>query len=80
MFSSKFCKPLQNLQTEIDLGGYVGTILMDLSKAYNCLSHDLLITKLEAYGLDVDSLHFLLDYLNLRKHRSKVGTSCSKWS
>ena len=53
---------------------------MDLSKAYDCLSHDLLIAKLEAYGLDIDSLNFLLDYLSLRKHRSKVGSSYCKWS
>ena len=53
---------------------------MDLSKAYGCLSHDLLISKLEAYGLDVGSLNFLLDYLSLRKHRTKEGSSYSKWS
>ena len=53
---------------------------MDLSKAYDCLPHDLLITKLEAYGLDVGSLNFQLDYLSLRKHRTKVGSSYSKWS
>ena len=53
---------------------------MDLSKACDCLSHDLLIAKLEAYGLDVGSLNFLLDYLSLRKHRTKVGSPCSKWS
>ena len=53
---------------------------MDLSKAYECLSHDLLIAKLEAYGLDVVSLNFLLDYLSLRKHRTKVGSSYSEWS
>ena len=52
---------------------------MDLSKAYDCLSHDLLIAKLEAYGLDVGSLNFLLDYLSLRKHRTKVGSSYNKW-
>ena len=34
------------------LRSYVGTILMDLSKAYDCLSHDLLIAKLEAFRLD----------------------------
>ena len=35
----------------------------DLSKAYDCLSHDLLIAKLEAYGLDLVSPNFLLDTL-----------------
>ena len=53
---------------------------MDLPKAYGCLSHDLLITKSEAYGLDVGSFNFLLDYLSLRKHRTKVGSPYSKWS
>ena len=71
---------IQKWQEELDSGGYVGTILMDLSKAYDCLSHDLLIAKLEAYGLDVGSLNFLLDYLSLRKHRTKVGSSYSEWS
>ena len=69
---------VQKLQAELDSGGYVGTILMDLSKAYGCLSHDLLIEKFEAYGLDVGN--FLLDYLCLRKNRTKVGFSYSKWS
>ena len=52
---------------------------MNLSKAYDCLSHDLLIAKLEAYGFDIDSLNFLLDYLSLRKQRTKVGSSYNKW-
>ena len=53
---------------------------MNLSKSHDCLSHDLLIAKLEAYGLDIGSLNFLLDYLSLRKHRTKVGSSYRKWS
>ena len=50
---------------------------MDLSKAYDCLSNDLLIPKLEADGLDVITTksNFLLDYLSLRKYRTKVGSS-----
>ena len=32
---------------------------MDLSKAYDCLLHDLAIAKLEAYGLDTNSLRFI---------------------
>ena len=64
---------------ELDSGGFAGTILIDLSKAYDCLSHDLLIAKLDPYGLDIGSLKFLLDYLSLRKNRTNIGSSCSKW-
>ena len=33
---------IQSWESELDQNGFVGTILMDLSKAYDCLSHDLL--------------------------------------
>ena len=39
-----------------------GALLTDLSKAFHCLSHDLLIAKLHAYGIDIDSLNILQDY------------------
>ena len=71
---------LQEWQAEPDSGVYVVTILMDFSKVYGRLSHDLLIAKLEAYRLDTGSLNFLIDYLSLRKHRTKVGFSYSKCS
>ena len=53
---------------------------MDLSKGYDCLPHDILIAKLEAYGLDNDSLNLILDCLSFRKQRTKVGSAYSKWS
>ena len=43
---------LQKRSKELDSGGFIGTILMNLSKVYDCLHHDLLMIKLEAYGLD----------------------------
>ena len=53
---------------------------MDLSEAYDCLCHDLIIAKLEAYGLDTPSLLFIYDYLRFRKQRTKVGSYYSDWS
>ena len=62
-----FFRLLQKWQKEPDSGGFIGTILMDLLKAYDCLPHDLLIAILQGYGLDNGSLNLLLDYLNFKK-------------
>ena len=53
---------------------------MDLTKTYDCLHHDLLIAKLEAYGLSNSSHNLFLDYLTLRKQRTKVCSAFSKRS
>ena len=70
---------LQAWQTELDNSGKVGTILMDLGKVYDCIPHDLLIAKLEAYGLDKISLDLLFDCLNNSKQRSKISSSFRSW-
>ena len=72
-------KLLHSWQRELDSGGFVGTILMDLSKAYDCISHELLIAKLEFYDLDEISLKLILNYLSHRKQRTKIGSSFSSW-
>ena len=56
-----------------------GALLMDLSKAFDCLSHDLLIAKLHAYCLELASLKILQDYLTNRKQRTKVHLFYSSW-
>ena len=58
-----FSRLIQSLKRGLDNSGLVGTILMDLSKAYACLPHDLLISKLETYGLDKPSLNLVNGYI-----------------
>ena len=53
---------------------------MDSSKAYDCLPHNLIIAKLEAYGFDTNSLRFIFDYLSCTKQRTKMGSAYSNWS
>ena len=73
-------KLLHGWQKELDNSGFNGTILMDLSKANDWLPHDLIIAKFEACGLSKSSLKLLLDYLEGRKQRVKIGSSFSFWS
>ena len=54
---------LRSWQKSLDEGEIVGTILMDLSKAFNCLPHDLIIAKCAAYGVDFKSLGLLRNYI-----------------
>jgi len=63
----------------LDKSGKVGSILMDLSKAFDCIDHDLLIAKLAAYGLNHQSLKLFKCYLSNRFQRTKIGSCCSSW-
>ena len=52
---------------------------MDLSKAFDCLPHDLLIAKLKAYGVGNQSLKLILNYLSNRRQHVRIGSSLSTW-
>ena len=46
---------------------------MDLSKAFDCVPHDLLIAKLEASGFEIEALKFVLSYLSHRKQATHIN-------
>ena len=60
---------------------YIGVfvaVLTDLSKASDCISHELLLAKLHAYGFDKISLTFMHAYLSQRQQKTKVGSNFSE--
>ena len=56
-----------------------GAVFMDLSKAFDCLPHGLLIAKCHAYGVTVPACELLADYLSQLKQRVKIGNARSSW-
>ena len=49
-----------------------GAVLTDLSKAFDCLPHDLLIAKLHAYGFEKSALIFRSAYLTGHRRLNKT--------
>ena len=64
---------IEKWKKTVDNGDVFGALLTDLSKTFDCIPHDLIIGKLEAYGFHIDALKFIYDYLSNRKLRVRVG-------
>ena len=56
---------IENWKLHLDNKKFVGAVLMDLSKAVDCVPHDLLIAKMHAYGFDFDTLVVFFSYLKV---------------
>ena len=50
----------------LDKQGFTGALLIDLSKAFGTINHELLIVKLQAYGFSTEAPEVLLSYLQGR--------------
>ena len=70
----------EEIRKNLDKGRFSGMLLTDLSKAFDCLVHDLLIVKLNAYGSDYNALSLINNYLSETKQRTKIGDAFSKWT
>ena len=64
---------LEKLKEALDKGLTTGILFTDLTKAFDCISHELLIAKLHAYGFCKKSLKLIYDYFTDRKQRTKVN-------
>ena len=71
---------IEHWRSTLDRKGYAGAVLMDLSKAFDCINHELLLAKLNAYGFSIEAIKLIKSYLSNRKQRVKINTSFSSWS
>ena len=69
---------LEEWKKGMDNGNYVGAILMDLSKEFDCIPHDLLIAKMQAYGFHRSALKYIYSYLKGRRQSVKINNIYSK--
>ena len=71
---------LEKWRNCLDKKGTTGVLLTDLSKAFDCLKHDLLIAKLNAYGFGYNAIKLLFNYLTERSQRVRINSNYSSWN
>ena len=70
---------LEKRKNAADKGKCFWALLAVLSKAFYCLSHELPIATLYAYGFDLPALKPIQSYLSNRKQRTKINATYSSW-
>ena len=80
-FSAQHCivSMLEKWKSATDYKKSFGALLTDLSKAFDCLSHDLLIVKLNAYEFNMSVLRFVHSYFKNPMQRTKLNSEYSFW-
>ena len=69
--------PCYDWYVNIDRGKYTGLIFIDLKKAFDTVNHDILLKKLEKYGINGLELDWFTSYLQERKQFCKVNSTSS---
>ena len=71
---------VEKFREALDKWGYAAVLSTDLSKAFDCINHELLIAKLHALGFSLESLTFIQSYLINRIQSVKINSSFSEYS
>ena len=70
---------VQEWKSKLDHDFLVGSVFMDLSKAFDSISHELIIAKLNAYGFDENALVLIHSYLRKRKLSVRISNVYSSF-
>ena len=60
---------LEKWKRAVDSGQMFGALLTDLSKASDCLDHELLIAKLNEYGFSLPALKLVHDFYQIGNNK-----------
>ena len=71
---------VEDCKQALDKHMHVGLLLLDLSNAFDCLPHKLLLCKLHAYGVSRNACDLLCSYLTNRSQRVKISSVKSDWA
>ena len=62
----------------IDRGEYTASLFIDFKKAFDTVYHEILLAKLNVYGLEGKELNWFKSYLRNRRQYCKVNGKISK--
>ena len=74
---TRFNKIIENWRKALDEKFLVASVVMDLLKAFDCIPHNLLIAKLNAYDFSQKTVTFIYLYLTRREQEEKVNNFLS---
>ena len=76
-FNVQYCllAMTEKWKKSVDNGNVFGALLTDLFKEFDCLSHDLIIAKLNSHGFNLTALILIHNYLTKRKQKTKINRS-----
>ena len=70
---------VEEWREHLDKNFVVGAVLTDLSRAFDCIAHYLLIAKLAAYGFSDTAFRFIYSYLSNRKQCACINNTFSNY-
>ena len=68
---------VENWKKDLDNKNYVGSVLMDLSKVFDCIPQEILIAKMNAYGFSENSLTFFFSWLKWQNQSVQINNRYS---
>ena len=80
-FSAQHCllAILEKWKRSVDQGKVLGVLLTNLSETFDCLSYEISVAKLNAYGFLLSALKLISNYLTDRKERTKINNLYNSW-